>query len=165
MSHQPQYIVVIRLEKTNICAFLWIKSGLRRRTLYPTELRKQHVCDFFKHNNYSRFLWKNQVNYRWFIILSCRIAAFVSFNRFSDGKLRYLDESSESESGAESAGEVSSIAGVSFFTLFFLSQESAFSNLGNSGVYTKILSKILPKNVIIGALINVVTTVPKPIEW
>lgn len=44
MSHQPQYIVAIRLEKTQyIVRFLWIKSGLGRRTLYPAALRKHRT--------------------------------------------------------------------------------------------------------------------------
>lgn len=35
MSHQPQYIVIIRLENTICGVFLWIKSSLRRGLLYP----------------------------------------------------------------------------------------------------------------------------------
>ena len=43
MSHQPRYIVAIRLENTIYSEFLWIKSGLGRRTLYPTEVRKHRT--------------------------------------------------------------------------------------------------------------------------
>ncbi len=43
MSHQPRYIVAIRPENTIYGVFLWIMSSLRRRTLYPAELRKHRT--------------------------------------------------------------------------------------------------------------------------